>query len=167
MRVSGWNMDKANATDWLAAEEPLYVTGDAERDEALAQLARRLAHAADEAAGITVTCARSAVFGDAKADTGKGSLALARTAVLDAADAGFHGHMARALKGENPVAVGASWRKLLLHAALDAFVAAAPVPVEDPTKAGPVVAARRNLLMAFGEKSKSKRLRELLPEKVA
>ena len=167
MRVSGWNMNNMEATDWLSAEEPLHVTADPARDAELATLARLLAHAADEAAVAAVFAVKRALFDEAKADTGKGELATTRSGVLDAADDGFHAHMGRALAGERFGSVGASWRKLLLRAALDGFDTAAPVPLGDPLKAGRVVTARRNLLAAFGERSKAKNLKQLLPEKVA
>lgn len=161
LRVGGWNMDKATATDWLGAEEPLYVTGDVERNEALAQFGRVLAHAADEAAGYAASAAKRALFGDGPADTAKGGLATVRTEVLDAADAQFHDHMARALHGEDHGRLKADWLRILRSAALTAFDSAAPVRVDDPQKAIRIVSARRNLIAAFGEKSKAKRIREL------
>lgn len=164
LRVSGWNMNNMEATDWLAAEEPLYVTGDPDRNEALAQLARALAHAADEAAGVAVSAAKRALFGDGPADMGKGALATVRTRVLDTADARFHDVMGRALRDGEAGSLREDWRRILQRAALAAFDAAAPVPVADPEKARRVVAARRNLLMAFTEKSKMKRLKALIGE---
>lgn len=167
LRVSGWNMNNMEATDWLAAEEPLYVTGDPDQTEALAQLGRTLAYAAEEAAGITASNAKRALFGDGPADTGKGILAMARSDVLDRADARFHEIMGRALRGEEPGRLKEGWCKILRHAALAAFDLAAPVPVSDPQKARRVVAAHLNLRMAFTEKSKMKRLKALIGETVS
>lgn len=162
MRVSGWNMNKMEATDWLSGEEPLYVTGEAELDEELAALARELAHAADDAAGAAVFAVKRALFGDGPADTAKGILAVVRGDVLDAADAAFHAHMGRGAKDEEAFdALRRDWRALLLRESLGAFDAAAPVPVNDPEKAARVVAARRGLLSAYGVKGKSKWLKGL------
>jgi CRISPR system Cascade subunit CasA len=166
MRVSGWNMNNMEATDWLSAEEPLYLTGDQARDAELATKARMLAGSADEAATAAVFAVKRALFGETKENTGKGELATTRSGVLDAADDGFHAHMGRALAGEPFGSESASWRKLLLRAALHSFDTTAPVPLDDPLKAARVVMARRNLLAAFGERSKAKNLKQLLPEKV-
>ena len=164
LRVSGWNMNNMEATDWLAAEEPLYLTGDPEKDEMLDRLARVFAAAADEAAGLTTLAVKRALFGEAKADTGKGALPMVRGNVLDAADAGFHDWMARALGGDEPGALRQSWRDHLRRAARDAFDHAAPVPVADPEKAARVLMARCNLLASFGEKTRAKALKELVGE---
>lgn len=164
LRVSGWNMNNMEATDWLGAEEPLYVSDDPELNAALDRIARTLAASGSEAASLAALRAKIALFGDASIKTDKGVLDEVRTAVLDSCDARFHEWMGRASAGTPASVLLQSWRVHLRQAALDAFDRAAPVPLMDPERAPRVLSARQALERAFADKTKSKALKELIVE---
>ena len=164
LRVSGWNMKNMEATDWLVAEEPLYYTGDSERDAGLSIIAKTLASAVDEAAGRTVIATKIALFGPVNPDVGRGVLADVRETVLNAGDSVFHEWMRRAFAGTDRSELLRSWSEHLRKAAFDAFDRATPIPIADPQKARRILFARRHLAKQFDQNTTANALKQLIEE---
>lgn len=149
--VAGFAMSNMEPLDFMTAEQPLHI-GDPETQEALGDLARRMAKAGDEANGALRYALKWAAFGrESKADMTAVRFDDARLAFFDATEDAFHRILAAAAAGpREDEKAELEWLGALSQTARRLFEGWALKAFNDPIRDGErVVEARSYLLGAL------------------
>src|SRR5277367_3350478 len=157
VRAAGWAMSTDTPVASLSAEQPLHLADSEEAQIALDLAAKRFAGSGEAAAAMLVQALKAALFSEgAKPATDRAVFEEARVAFYEASEDVFHDLLNAML--EAPEAEGEAssrkWQHALSRAAFSAFDAGAPIPLDDPERAGRIARAFRNLgggLSGFGK----------------
>jgi CRISPR system Cascade subunit CasA len=157
MRAAGWAMNNMEAVAFLSAEQPLHLAASEEAQIALDLAAKRFAGSGEAAASMLVQALKAALFSEgAKPATDRAVFEEARAAFYEASENLFHDLLNALLDapGAEGEASSRKWLHALSRAAFSAFDAGAPIPLDDPERAGRIARAFHNLrrgLSGFGK----------------
>ena len=146
--VAGWAMNNMEAVAYLSVEPPLHLAQSEDAQETLDAQARACAEAGETVAGILVQAVRAALFSPgAPPATDRALFEQTRAAFYDATEGAFHDALADQLAAPEAVSdkPARAWLANLRRAALAAFEAAAPLPLDEPERAQRIAAAARTL----------------------
>ena len=161
VRAGGWAMNNMEAVAYLSAERPLHLARDRDVQIALDLAATRFTRAAEAPASMLVQAVRAALFSaGAKPATDRGVFEEARAAFYEASEDVFHALLDSLLEtteggGEMQAR---RWLRVLVRASSTAFNAAAPIPIDDPERAGAIAKAFRSLragLSGYGKQGQA------------
>lgn len=147
LQASGWAMNNMEAMVYLFAEQPLHLARSEKDQDLVDKTARDFAKAADIVAGALVGALRAALFSEgAKPATDKSLFEAARTAFYETTEDAFHATLDAVIEAPSPDDSRArGWLKEMSAGAAHVFDIHAPVPVDEPERAGRIADALRNL----------------------
>ena len=159
LRAGGWAMNNMEAIAYLSAEQPLHLAPDAAVQGLIDARAKRFARAADILAAALVGALRDALFSEgAKPSTDKSLFEAARGAFYERTEDEFHATLDRATDGASEEDEARAWLRVLGRAARDVFNETAPVPADEPERAGRIAggfASLRGVLAGYGAPGKA------------
>ncbi len=166
IRLGGWAMNSMGAVAYLYAEQPFYVSEDADQREVLAALARSLAAGGDKAHDILRFALRTALFSEgAKVSTDGGVFASARSAFYSDGELDFHALLGEAttIDDVDNETISRRWLATLRVIASRLFQENTPKPGADQKTARRIANAHNILMVGFsGHGAKGKALFDAL-----
>jgi CRISPR system Cascade subunit CasA len=156
LQAGGWAMNNMEAVAYLFAEQPLHLARSPEEQAIVDAAARRSARAADIVANALVGALRDALFGEgAKPSTDKTLFDAARAGFFEATEDTFHAMLnATVASPSSGESHARGWLNTMTRAAAKTFDTFAPVPVNEPERAGRIADAfgrLRGTLAGYGK----------------